>query len=123
MFLAMNAPFLSSDSCIAPHADLSDGLIDLVYVRKSTTTKMCSLMLKDLESGQAIANHPEVEYRKVRAFHLEPLEEKGVIMLDGEKYPVVAMKVELHPKILSFVIPEKPAFPIIPFPGDKTKTQ
>lgn len=123
LFLAMNTPYLSTDTCIAPHADPSDGLIDLVYVRKSTTTKLLSLFLKDLESGQAVAGSPEVEYRRVRAFHLEPLEEKGVIMVDGEKHPVTPMKVEALPSVLSLMCPKELAFPLIPFAGDKSKSQ
>lgn len=115
LVIAMNAPFLSSDVCFAPHADLTDGLIDLVFIRKSTTSKMLSLFLKDLETGEPVANHPEIEYRKVRALHLEPLEQRGVIMLDGEKMELAPLKMESHPRVLSFVCPKELTFPMIPF--------
>ena len=121
LLLAMNAPYLSTDVCFAPHANPSDGLIDLVFIRKTTSSRMFSLFLKDLETGEAVAAHPEIEYRKVRALHLEPLEQKGVIMLDGEKVDLRPLQIEAHPQVLPFVCPKELTFPVVPFSGDKKR--
>lgn len=72
MFLASNVTHLSEDSHLTPRAQLSDGAMDIVLLRK---IKRCALlcMFLDTESG-AHVNNPNVEYLKVRSFRLQPKE-------------------------------------------------
>jgi len=111
----MKAPYLDANTCGAPHADLSDGKVDVVFVRKSAASNLrTTFLFKDLQDGNTIASNPAFEYRKAKAIYLEPLEQRGTIMLDGEKLSLERMKIEACEKVLTFICPQEISFPVVP---------
>lgn len=56
MLHAENTPWVASDSLLCPYAHLSDGFLDLIYVRKTNKvgrTKLASFLLS-LGSGKHV---------------------------------------------------------------------
>jgi YegS/Rv2252/BmrU family lipid kinase len=72
--------YVGSGMRMAPRADLSDGLIDVVAVRRVTRRQMAKLFSR-VFSGTHIGL-PFVEYRQVRSFAVS--EAGGPLNLDGE---------------------------------------
>ena len=70
VFLASNTTHIATDSHLAPRAQLSDGRVDLMLVRKISRCALLSMFL-DLESGEHLKN-PHVEYYKAASFRLVP---------------------------------------------------
>ena len=66
---------------MAPLARLSDGLIDLIIVRKVPRIKLLKLFPK-IFSGRHIGD-PAVDYRQVKEFSIIP-EENKQLNIDGE---------------------------------------
>jgi sphingosine kinase len=96
-FLASNVTHIALDMHAAPKAQMADGCLDMVIIRKSTRLQMAKL-LTDLETGKHV-DHPDVEYIKCRAFVLRPEAHKSNILLgvDGEKIePTTNLQVEVH---------------------------
>jgi len=110
--IMMNSPFVSSDTCMAPYSSLTDGAIDIVYIKSTSNLDLIPLFLKDLESGEAFAKDPLITHVKAKALYLKPATDKGVLMLDGEKLPVIPIKLEIHHKVLSLVAPHDVKFPL-----------
>lgn len=85
---------------MAPLADLNDGMIDLIIVRKASRLKLLRLFPK-LFSGNHISD-PIVEYRQVREFSVIPVED-GLLSIDGEiigDTPIHVQMIENAVKIL-----------------------
>ena len=77
---------------MAPLAQINDGLIDLIVVRKAGRLKLLYLFTK-LFSGRHIGD-PAVEYHQVKQFTIEPLE-NYVLNIDGEMIGATPLKVKM----------------------------
>jgi len=79
----MNVAWATHSVMAAPHAQLADGYMDVLIVRKGISRwRMLSAFLK-IATGEHLLLR-EMEYYKVRCLHLEPLNAKGLIAVDGE---------------------------------------
>eukprot|EP00698_Gefionella_okellyi_P023838 TRINITY_DN8256_c0_g1_i1.p1 TRINITY_DN8256_c0_g1~~TRINITY_DN8256_c0_g1_i1.p1 ORF type:complete len:600 (-),score=113.94 TRINITY_DN8256_c0_g1_i1:50-1849(-) len=102
MFVASNVSHLSYDLVATPLAHMSDGTVDLIYVKAGVSrTQMLKLFLA-AETGEHLAKDTEdvVQYRKVKAFTLEPLTSSGILSADGEAIPYEKIRVEVHRGLL-----------------------
>jgi diacylglycerol kinase (ATP) len=77
---------------IAPHADLSDGLLDVCILKAVTKLEFFRYVLKYLKGTQI--NDPKVIYCKAKAVELT-LQNPEVMHLDGEVYDNIQGKIEI----------------------------
>src|SRR4029079_12970364 len=85
---------------IAPEANMDDGLLDLVFVRKAAPTRLLTVF-PSAYFGRHLGL-PEVEYRRVRHLRIStevPLD----IYADGEFICKTPAEVTVHPKSLNVI--------------------
>lgn len=92
--LACNTQYTGKGMRMAPKADLSDGLIDLVIVRKAPRLQILKLLPKVFDGSHM--ESPLLDYRQVKAFELYP-DEPDPLNFDGEIRGTGWVKVEMVP--------------------------
>ena len=90
---AMNTAWAAYDMNVTPYAQLNDGAMDVLIMRKGTPRLEILQALLRCGKGEHL-DLPHMEYYKVRAFRLEPLTAKGILVVDGEPvdYSPIEMK-------------------------------
>lgn len=90
----MNTAWAAHDMNVTPYAQLDDGAMDILIMRKGTSRLEILQALLLCGKGQHL-DLPHLEYYKVTAFRLEPLTDKGILVVDGEQvdYSPIEMKV------------------------------
>ena len=90
----MNTAWAAHDMNVTPHAQLNDGAMDILMMRKGTSRLEILQALLLCGKGQHL-DLPHLEYYKVKAFRLEPLTDKGILVVDGEQvdYSPIEIKV------------------------------
>ncbi|MEM7594114.1 MAG: diacylglycerol kinase family protein [Cyanobacteria bacterium P01_A01_bin.83] len=90
----MNTSWAAHDMNVTPHAQLNDGAMDVLIMRRGTSRLELLKALWRCGKGQHLSL-PHMEYYKVQAFKLEPLTEKGYLVVDGEPvdYSPIEMRV------------------------------
>ena len=86
---------------MAPLAQLNDGKIDLIIVRKTSRINLLKLFPK-LFSGDHIKS-PLVEYRQVESFSIS-LEETNDLTIDGEIIGATPLNVQMIPKMVNVLV-------------------
>ena len=86
---------------MAPLAQLNDGKIDLIIVRKTSRINLLKLFPK-LFSGDHIKS-PLVEYRQVQNFSIS-LEETNDLTIDGEIIGTTPLDVQMVPKMVNVLV-------------------
>ena len=86
---------------MAPLAQLNDGKIDLIIVRKTSRINLLKLFPK-LFSGDHIKS-PLVEYRQVENFSIS-LEETNDLTIDGEIIGTTPLDVQMIPKMINVLV-------------------
>ena len=86
---------------MAPLAELNDGKIDLIIVRKTSRINLIKLFPK-LFSGDHIKS-PLVEYRQVESFSIS-LEETNDLTIDGEIIGATPLNVQMIPKMVNVLV-------------------
>ena len=86
---------------MAPLAQLNDGKIDLIIVRKTSRINLLKLFPK-LFSGDHIKS-PLVEYRQVENFSIS-LEETNDLTIDGEVIGTTPLNVQMIPKMVNVLV-------------------
>lgn len=81
LFLISNSSSIGGFKKIAPEADVVDGLLDIVLIKKSGVQDLANIFF-NLFSGEHI-NHPNVEYFKTKSIKLST-EQDISIDIDGE---------------------------------------
>ena len=91
---AMNTAWAAHDMNVTPYAQLNDGAMDVLIMRKGTPRLEILQALISCGKGEHL-NLPHLEYYKVRAFRLEPLTNRGILVVDGEPvdYSPIDLKV------------------------------
>jgi sphingosine kinase len=91
---AMNTPWAAHDMNVTPYASINDGAIDILVMRRGTSRWELLQALLRCGKGKHL-DLPHMEYYKVSAFKLEPLTDKGILVVDGEpiEYSAIEMKV------------------------------
>ena len=90
----MNTAWAAHDMNVTPYAQLNDGAMDVLIMRKGTPRWEILQALLRCGKGEHL-DLPHMEYYKVRAFRLEPLTDKGILVVDGEPvdYSPIDLKV------------------------------
>lgn len=99
MFAAVNLPLMGIDFIISPETKLNDGSIMLTFVRDGAPKLRILELFNDAAKGKFLENK-YIEFVKVKAFRLEPLDghECGNIMIDGERVPYGPIQGEVLPQ-------------------------
>ena len=97
-----NAPAYGHRMRIAPRAELSDGKLDICFVRRTGKLRLLALFPK-VFSGSHL-ERPEVEYRQAQSFRVSsetPLD----IYADGEYICPTPVEISVLPQALAVVVP------------------
>ncbi|MGD1921125.1 MAG: diacylglycerol kinase family protein [Pleurocapsa sp.] len=95
---AMNTPWAAHDMNVTPYAQLNDGAIDVLIMRKGTSRLEILQALLRCGKGQHL-DLPHMEYYKVRSFKLEPQTKKGLLVVDGELVDYCPIEMEIIPSL------------------------
>ncbi len=99
LFLALNTVYTGKGMKMAPDADFSDGLIDIIIFKSATKLQVVSIFLK-LFSGKHIFD-PRVTYKQVNSFSLES---KGDdLNIDGENQGHTPIDVRVIKKCITLI--------------------
>ncbi len=99
--LACNTRYTGKGMLMAPRALLSDGLIDLVIVRKASRTQLLRLLPKVFDGSHVTS--PLLEYRQVKEFSLQPQLDEP-LDIDGELVHGTPVDVRMIPAAFRFLI-------------------
>lgn len=102
VFAVGNSRRTGGGNWLTPHADLSDGLLDLLVVREVTRVDFLTLA-PQLRAGTHL-DHPAVLYRRVRALRVESDQELHV-NADGEPMRGLCFDYRLSPHRLELMTP------------------
>jgi sphingosine kinase len=94
IFWAMNVPWAAYNIKAAPSAHLSDGAMDVLVIRKGIKKRQLLKTFLSLATGDHIS-FSYLEYYKVRAFKLEPLNDRDILAIDGEQVPNLPIEVKV----------------------------
>ena len=99
--LACNTKYTGKGMLMAPYADLTDGLIDLVIVRKASRAQMLRLLPKVFNGSHV--HSPLLEYVQAKEFSLIP-EVDETVNVDGELLDRSPIKVSMIPHAFDIFI-------------------
>ncbi|MCH8317606.1 MAG: diacylglycerol kinase family lipid kinase [Bacteroidetes bacterium] len=96
-----NGRYFGSGICIAPQADVSDGMIQLVIMGNLSLIDYLKNMPK-IKRGE-ILEHPEVHYEQVHTCRIVPLEGECPVDMDGEFIGYAPIELRVHKHALKFL--------------------
>jgi sphingosine kinase len=101
---AMNISHATQNLKAAPYAHLSDGMMDLIIVRRGISK--LNLLLAFLKAAQGKhLSLPGIEFYKVRGFRLEPLTPQGILTVDGEQVEYLPIEMEVKRGLARVICP------------------
>lgn len=95
--MACNPKFTGAGMKLAPHADVGDGKLDVVVVRRATRWQMLKLFTKVFDGSHVALEY--VEYHQVRSFAIAS-QSHDSLDLDGEMKGHTPMSAEVLPSAL-----------------------
>ncbi|GAB4541206.1 MAG: hypothetical protein Tsb0014_32920 [Pleurocapsa sp.] len=98
LFWAMNTSWAAHDLNTAPHAKLDDGAMDVLIVRRGASRRQLLKAFLSCSQGKHISL-PYVEYYQVMSFKLEPLTDKGILVVDGEPVDYAPIQMNIMPQL------------------------
>ena len=98
-FLALNTVYTGKGMKMAPDADFTDGLIDIIMFKSATKLQVVNIFLK-LFSGKHIFA-PRVTYKKVESFRIES--EGDDLNIDGENQGYTPIDVRVVKKCITLI--------------------
>ena len=103
MVMLLSKPWMAKDICMAPQFHgLDDGVMWLLMIRKGISRKRMLQVMMSFWDG-SYSQYQEVEAIPVTAFRLEPLAEKGIMMVDGEEIESGPIQAEVLPSFANIV--------------------
>jgi sphingosine kinase len=94
VFWAMNVPWAAHNLKAAPSAQLCDGAMDIILIRKPLRKRDLLKAFLSLGTGKHLALS-SVGYYKVSAFKLEAFNDKDILAIDGEQVPPLPIEVKV----------------------------
>lgn len=96
----------------APMADLQDGVLDVIMVKKMSRMRIAGVLSKyknglHYQNGRVVPELSDVlEYRRAQKVLIEPMDGKAVITnIDGECTPADSLSAQVLPLAARFVLP------------------
>lgn len=106
-----NTGWQSTDAFLTPFSSVHDGCMDVLYVTGECTSSRLASIFLDIESGKHVYNSA-VHYVKVRAFVLEPMQDKGNLDVDGELVQYAALACQVLPSMARIIAPVGVRLPV-----------
>lgn len=104
LFLVANSQSVGGFRNAAPLASVSDGMLDVLILKKVEVSQISNLLLKIVQGDHI--NHPNVEYFQTKKIHIGILNDtKVVVDYDGECFGELPVTVEVAPKAVKFIVP------------------
>ncbi|MGL4881799.1 MAG: diacylglycerol kinase family protein [Waterburya sp.] len=95
---AVNTAWAAHDMNPTPFAQLHDGAMDVLIMRKGTSRLELLQALIRVGKGKHLSL-PHLEYYKVRSLRLEPLTKKGILVVDGEPVDYSPIEMTVIPSL------------------------
>jgi YegS/Rv2252/BmrU family lipid kinase len=102
MGVVANGKFLGGGFMVAPKANVSDGLLDLVVLKDSGSLKMLNGLIS-IKSGN-YDGKDNILHAKARKVRIKPKERKVTVTIDGEPIGVLPATFQTFPKALKIVV-------------------
>src|ERR671914_252986 len=99
MAVVANGQFLGGGFKVAPHASMSDGLLDLVVLKDSGSLKMVDELIH-MKDGD-YKEEDKIVYRQVRKVSLTSKERDVTVTIDGEPIGILPATFEVMPHALT----------------------
>ena len=99
MGVVANGQFLGGGFKVAPHATMSDGLLDLVILKDSGSLKMVDELL-NMKDGD-YKDEDNIMYRQARKVSLRSKERDVTVTIDGEPIGILPATFEVIPHALT----------------------
>src|ERR687893_2804725 len=99
MAVVANGPFLGGGFKAAPHANMSDGLLDLVVLKDSGSLKMIDELI-NMKDGD-YKEEDNIIYRQVRKVTITSKERDVTVTVDGEPIGILPATFEVIPQALT----------------------
>jgi YegS/Rv2252/BmrU family lipid kinase len=99
MAVVANGQFLGGGFKVAPHASMSDGLLDLVVLKDSGSLKMIDELF-NMKDGD-YKEEDKIVYRQVRKVSLTSKERDVTVTVDGEPIGILPATFEVIPHALT----------------------
>lgn len=104
LMLAIYQTHLGADLFTAPFARFNDGLIHLFYVKAGISRAALMRLFLAMEKGTHVQQEcSHLIHVPVHAFRLEPLTDKGVLTVDGERVEYGPIQGQVHHSVASLV--------------------
>ncbi|WP_031513219.1 diacylglycerol/lipid kinase family protein [Desulfofalx alkaliphila] len=104
LFLVLNSSTAGSIRNVSPKAAITDGLLDVIILKKCTPAQLVPLLLQAYEGRGAHLNSPLVEYYQTSRLRVSS-EEDIKTDIDGEPGPKMPLDIEVLPGRLKLLIP------------------
>ncbi|CDF88740.1 related to Sphingoid long chain base kinase 5 [Zygosaccharomyces bailii] len=98
IFYTGKMPYMAADAKFFPAALPNDGTMDLVVTDARTSVTRMAPILLALDKGTHVLQ-PEVIHCKIVAYKLIPKLHSSLFSVDGEKFPLEPLQVEVLPRI------------------------
>lgn len=103
LFLVANSPTVGGFRKMVPDASVSDGLLDLLIIKKTSPKDMVEIFSKII--GGTHPGHPAILYKKVPSLELLDPDGKIELDIDGEKGGSTPASFQVFPSSLEIIIP------------------
>lgn len=98
IFYTGKMPYMAADAKFFPAALPNDGAIDLMMTDARTPVTRIAPILLALDKGTHVLQ-PEVIHTKILAYKIVPKVQSSLFSVDGERFPLEPLQVEVLPKI------------------------
>ncbi|CAI4046584.1 sphinganine kinase LCB5 SKDI_12G2920 [Saccharomyces kudriavzevii IFO 1802] len=98
IFYTGKMPYVAADTKFFPAALPSDGTMDMVITDARTSLTRMAPILLGLDKGSHVLQ-PEVLHSKILAYKIVPKLTNGLFSVDGEKFPLEPLQVEIMPRL------------------------
>ena len=104
LFIVANSQSVGGFRNAAPLASVSDGLLDVLILKKVEVAQLSNLLLKIVQGDHI--NHPNVEYFQTKKIDIDILDDSKVVVdYDGECFGELPVTVEVVPKAVKIIVP------------------
>lgn len=106
VFIVANSRSVGGFKNMASHASVSDGMLDVLVLRKVEIPNITNFLIKILQGDHI--NHPSVDYFQTRKLKITVLGEKAPVTVDydGECFGELPVEVKVIPKAIQILVPE-----------------
>ena len=105
LFIVANSQSVGGFRNAAPLASVSDGLLDVLILKKVEVAQLSNLLLKIVQGDHI--NQPNVEYFQTKKIHIDILDDSKVVVdYDGECFGELPVTIEVVPKAVKIIVPK-----------------